>query len=228
MSKQNIDAVILAAGKGKRFNSSKPKQYVKINNKSIIDIAIEKIQKLKIFRNIYLVLDKNYNYRIPKKSPNIFIIKGGNTRTKSVFNALKAISNSKMLPKNVLIHDAARPCVNNKDINKLLNNAINLKTGLSLGYPLTNALKKINDRLIVTDNLKRTNLYMSFTPQIYNFTKLFEAYNDIIHKKIQVDDEIEAMSYFGYKIKIIRTSVDNIKLTFNDDLITIKKIMGSK
>ena len=149
MSKQIIDAVILAAGKGKRFNSSKPKQYVKINNKSIIDIAIEKIQKLKIFRNIYLVLDKNYNYRIPKKSHNIFIVKGGNTRTKSVFNALKAISSSKILPKNVLIHDAARPCVNNKDINKLLTNAINLKTGLSLGYPLTNALKKINNRLIV-------------------------------------------------------------------------------
>ena len=46
-------------------------------------------------------------------------------------------------------------------------------TGLSLGYPLTNALKKVNSGLQVTGNIKRDNLYMSFTPQIFNFSKLF-------------------------------------------------------
>ena len=228
MSNQIFDAVVLAAGQGKRFNSSKPKQYLKINNKSIIDIAIEKLQKINKFKNIYLVLNKNYTYKIPKKLSNIYLVRGGNTRTKSVFNALKTISDSKQIPKKVLIHDAARPCVSVEDINKLLNNSKRIKTGLSLGYPLTNALKKINNRLIVTDNIKRTNLYMSFTPQVYNFNKLFEAYNDIIYKKIQVDDEIEAMSYLGYKTKIMRTSIDNIKITFNDDLTVIKKLMSSK
>tara|TARA_Y100000748_G_C15469916_1_gene478459 strand:+ start:373 stop:1059 length:687 start_codon:yes stop_codon:yes gene_type:complete len=228
MSKQIFDAVILAAGQGKRFKSSKPKQYLKINNKSFIDIAIEKIKNIKKIKNIYIVLDKNYTYSIPKKLSNIYKVKGGNTRTKSVFNGLKAISDSKMIPKNVLIHDAARPCVSVDDINKLLNNVKSLKTGLSLGYPLTNALKKTNDRLIVTGNIKRTNLYMSYTPQVYNFNKLYEAYNDIIYKKIQVDDEIEAMSHIGHKTKIMRTSVGNIKLTFNDDLIIIKKLMSSK
>ncbi len=228
MSNQIFDAVVLAAGQGKRFNSSKPKQYLKINNKSIIDIAIEKLQKINKFKNIYLVLNKNYTYKIPKKLSNIYLVRGGNTRTKSVFNALKTISDSKLIPNKVLIHDAARPCVSVEDINKLLNNSKRIKTGLSLGYPLTNALKKINNRLIVTDNIKRTNLYMSFTPQVYNFHKLFEAYNDIIYKKIQVDDEIEAMSYLGYKTKIMRTSIDNIKITFNDDLTIIKKLMSSK
>ncbi len=228
MSNQIFDAVVLAAGQGKRFNSSKPKQYIKINNKSIIDIAIEKLQKINKFKNIYLVLNKNYTYKIPKKLSNIYLVRGGNTRTKSVFNALKTISDSKLIPNKVLIHDAARPCVSVEDINKLLNNSKRIKTGLSLGYPLTNALKKINNRLIVTDNIKRTNLYMSFTPQVYNFNKLFEAYNDIIYKKIQVDDEIEAMSYLGYKTKIMRTSIDNIKITFNDDLTIIKKLMSSK
>ena len=228
MSNRIFDAVILAAGKGIRFNSSKPKQYHKINNKSLINIAIEQILKIKKFKNIYLVLDRNHSYQLPKELSNIYLVKGGNTRTKSVFNALKAISNSKSIPKNVLIHDAARPCVSVKDIKNLLKYAKNLNTGLSLGYPLTNALKKINTRLIVTGNIKRNNLYMSFTPQVYNFTKLFDAYNDIIYKKIQVDDEIEAMSYLGYKVKIIRTSVDNIKLTYNDDLRIIKKLMSNK
>ena len=69
---------------------------------------------------------------------------------------------------------------------------------------------------------------MSFTPQAYIFTKLLEAYNVIIDKKIQVDDEIEAMAQLNYKVKIIRTSIDNIKLTYIDDLDVIQRLMNKK
>ena len=146
------------------------------------------------------------------------MINGGNTRTKSVYNALKYISTIEQLPKKVLIHDAARPCVSSEDMKKILYHSRNLITGVSPGYPLTNALKRVNKNLIVIDNIRRNNLFMSFTPQAYIFTKLLEAYNVIIDKKIQVDDEIEAMAQLNYKVKIIRTSIDNIKLTYIDDL----------
>ena len=69
---------------------------------------------------------------------------------------------------------------------------------------------------------------MSFTPQLFNFSKLFMAYSDIINKKIQVDDEIEAMSLSNYNVKIIRASVGNIKLTYQDDLEVIKLLMNNK
>ena len=97
-----------------------------------------------------------------------------------------------------------------------------------MGYPLTNALKKINNSLIVIKNIKRDNLYMSFTPQVFNFSKLFSAYSDIIKKKIQVDDEIEAMSLSNESIKIIKGSIGNIKLTYQDDLNVIKALMKIK
>ena len=159
---------------------------------------------------------------------NIFLVTGGSTRTKSVYNALKFVSKSDFQSKNIIIHDAARPCVETKDINKLLIESKRLRVGASLGYPLTNALKKINNSLIVIKNIKRDNLYMSFTPQVFNFSKLFSAYSDIIKKKIQVDDEIEAMSLSNESIKIIKGSIGNIKLTYQDDLNVIKALMKIK
>ena len=128
----------------------------------------------------------------------------------------------------MIIHDAARPCINTKEINKLLVQFKKFRIGASLGYPLTNALKKINNSSIVINNIKRDNLYMSFTPQVFNFSKLFDAYSDIMKKKVQVDDEIEAMSLSNYKVKLIKASVGNIKLTYQDDLEVIKALMKRK
>ena len=228
MKNNSFDAVILAAGKGTRYKSLKPKQYIKINNKNLIDIAVDKISKIKEIRNIFIVVDNKKSYSIPSSSTNLFLINGGNTRTKSVYNALKYISTIEQLPKKVLIHDAARPCVSSEDMKKILYHSRNLITGVSPGYPLTNALKRVNKNLIVIDNIRRNNLFMSFTPQAYIFTKLLEAYNVIIDKKIQVDDEIEAMAQLNYKVKIIRTSIDNIKLTYIDDLDVIQRLMNKK
>ena len=228
MKNKLYDAVILAAGKSHRYNSSKPKQYLKINSKNLINIAIEKISETKKIKNIFVVIDKNSSYKAPLKYSNIFLVKGGATRTKSVFNALRFALKSNMQSKNIIIHDAARPCVDIKDINRLLDHEKSIRTGVSLGYPLTNALKKINKKSIVVSNIKRDNLYMSFTPQLFNFSKLFKAYSDIISKKIQVDDEIEAMSLLNYNVKIIKASVGNIKLTYEDDLKVIKLLMNKK
>ena len=71
---------------------------------------------------------------------------------------------------------------------KILYHSRNLITGVSPGYPLTNALKRVNKNLIVIDNIRRNNLFMSFTPQAYIFTKLLEAYNVIIDKKEQFSE----------------------------------------
>ena len=83
----------------------------------------------------------------------------------------------------------------------------------------------MNSGLQVTGNIKRDNLYMSFTPQIFNFSKLFLAYTDIIKKEQSVDDEIEAMTKSGHKVKLMKSSPRNIKLTYQDDLEVIKALM---
>ena len=66
---------------------------------------------------------------------------------------------------------------------------------------------------------------MSFTPQIFNFPKLFLAYTDIISKGKNVDDEIEAMIISGHKVEIMMSSPKNIKLTYQSDIEVIKALM---
>ena len=53
MTKKITDAVILAAGSGKRFQKTLPKQFIKIFNKSSIEISIDKLLKVNSIRNIY-------------------------------------------------------------------------------------------------------------------------------------------------------------------------------
>ena len=222
MKNKICDAIVLAAGASIRFNSSTPKQFLKINKKNLIDIAIQNLNSIKEIRNIYVVLKKNNTYKSNKNSE---IIIGGTTRTKSVFKSLYFVSKTKDVPDNILIHDAARPCLDTRDLKELFSKANSSTTGLSLGYPLTNALKKVNSGLQVTGNIKRDNLYMSFTPQIFNFSKLFMAYTDIIKKELNVDDEIEAMTKSGHKVKLMKSSPRNIKLTYQNDLEVIKALM---
>ncbi len=225
MSIKTCDAIILAAGSSKRFDSSEFKQYFKINNKTLINLAIYNLNSTKKLRTIYVALNKESNYKIPKNIKNVKTLIGGNTRTRSVCKALNYLSKDKNPPYNVLIHDAARPCLVIKELKELVEKGRYMSTGLSLGYPLTNALKKVGSGLNVIENIKRDNLYVSFTPQLYNFTKLFKAYTDIINKKLNVDDEIEAMTKLGYKVKIVKSSPRNIKLTYQDDVKVIKDLM---
>ena len=102
--------ILLAAGKGKRFNSKEKKQFINYKNKPLFMHSIEKAKKSKIFKKIILVTNKKV------KISNVNVIKGGKERSDSSFKALQYLKNKKI--KNVFIHDAARP---NFSIN-LLNN----------------------------------------------------------------------------------------------------------
>ena len=63
MSIKICDAIILAAGSSKRFDSSRFKQYFKINNKTLINLAIYNLNSTKKLRTIYVVLNKESNYK---------------------------------------------------------------------------------------------------------------------------------------------------------------------
>ena len=71
MSIKTCDAIILAAGSSKRFDSAQFKQYFKINNKSLINLAIYNLNSTKKIRTIYVVLNKESNYKILKNIKNI-------------------------------------------------------------------------------------------------------------------------------------------------------------
>ena len=118
--------IILASGQSKRFNSTKPKQFITYKNKALFEHSIDKAITSKLFKKIILVTNdkKQIKNKFPK---NVIIINGGKERSDSSLKGLKYIKKYK--PNNVLIHDAARPNFSIDLLKKLIKN-IDLSTVL--------------------------------------------------------------------------------------------------
>ena len=210
--------VILAAGKSKRFNKKIPKQFFNYRNKEIIDHSIEKSLNSKLFKKI-LIVSNNLKHLKKKKYPkSISIIKGGKERSDSSFKALKYLKRYK--PKNVFIHDAARP---NFSIRLLKNIAKNLKNNKAV-VPIINSKDtikyKTQNRIF---NLNRNNLLLTQTPQAFRFKELYEIAKD---NKNKITDEATLFINKDFKIKFIPGEKSNNKITYIDDIKTPKTFYG--
>ena len=157
--------VILAAGKSKRFAKNFLKQFYKYENKEIIDHSVEKSLKSKLFKKI-IIVSNNARYLKKKKYPKLVtIIKGGKERSDSSLNALKFIK--KYNPKNVFIHDAARP---NFSIELLKTISKNLKKNMAV-VPIINSRDSIKYKVKnEVFNLNRKNSLLTQTPQAFNLS----------------------------------------------------------
>ena len=188
--------VILAAGKSKRFHKKIAKQFYNFKNKEIIDHSVEKSLNSKLFKKIVIV-SNNINYLKKKKYPkSIIIIKGGKERSDSSLKALQYIK--KFKPKNVFIHDAARP---NFSMKMIKNIAKNLKKNKAVVPVLTSkdSIKyKIKNQIF---NLDRNNSLLTQTPQAFRFKEL---YNLSIKEKNKVSDEATLFISNNYKVKFIK------------------------
>ena len=109
--------VILAAGKSKRFHKNLAKQFVYYKNKEIIDHSVEKSLNSNLFKRILIVTNNLNHFRKKNYPKSISIIKGGKERSDSSLKALKYLNKYK--PKNVFIHDAARPNFSIKLLKKI-------------------------------------------------------------------------------------------------------------
>ena len=144
--------IILAAGLSERFqpkHKNIEKQFYLINGRSILEICIENFLKLNLNDKLFIVVSKN-RYKDAVKICNKYNLTspiiGGKTRQESVFKALEKIDNYK--PKNVIIHDAARPYVNKNIIEKL---KFNMKNNISCVVP---TLKVVDTIIKNTTNNK--------------------------------------------------------------------------
>ena len=147
--------IILASGQSKRFNSTKPKQFITYKNKALFEHSLDKAIDSKLFKKIILVV-KNKNQIKKKYGKNVIIIKGGKERSDSSLIALKFIK--KFNPKNVLIHDAARPHFSTKLLINLINSLKKNKASVPVVSSKDSIKYKINDQLF---NLSKENSYLT-------------------------------------------------------------------
>jgi 2-C-methyl-D-erythritol 4-phosphate cytidylyltransferase / 2-C-methyl-D-erythritol 2,4-cyclodiphosphate synthase len=203
--------IILAGGESKRFNSYIPKPYQLYKGKPLLLHSIDKALDYKKFSKIVLVINKKHKNLIKKlKIKNVKIVEGGKTRAESSFKALKSIKNYKF--KNVFIHDAARPNFSLKLLNKLHNELKYNDCVIPAIQTMDSVKEKLSNKIF---NLKRENIYLTQTPQAFNFKELYKIQNN---KSSEITDDANLFIKAGKKIKIINGEINNNKITINSDI----------
>ena len=203
--------IILAAGKGKRFNSKIPKAYYLYKGKPLIQHSIDKAKNYKKIHKILVVINRRHKKFIKKLNiKNVKIVKGGKTRAESAFNALNSIKNSNI--SSVFIHDAARPNFSLNLLDKLFRNLKFNKCVVPV-IKTNDSVKLKNKNQIL--NLKRENLYLTQTPQAFHFKELFKLQKD---KSSKITDDANLFISAGKKIKFINGEIKNKKITSRSDI----------
>ena len=221
-----IHFIILAAGKSERFKKKKnkfSKLFFKVNGISPLEHLMKSVSNSPIINSITLVVNKDDKSEIAgfkKKYHKLdSVINGGITRQQSVFIALKNIRKKRVKTKNdiVLIHDAARPFLENQ----IIRNCISQLKKYDGVFPALN----IDDTLRNKKNLNsydRNIIISSQTPQAFKFDKIYMAYRLI---KGNYSDDVAIANEFGLKIKIIEGQKLNFKITNPSDAEIYEKLI---
>ena len=222
--KNNEYAIIVAGGKGTRFNSDVPKQFLELNGIPVLMHTVQAFLRYDADINIIVVLPENeiatWEKLCTKHSFNVPLIlqKGGDTRFQSVKNGLEKIEGDGL----VAIHDGVRPLVG-EDI-------IGASFRLAAAHQTAVAAVRLTDSIRMTDQVNTKAMDRSLfrliqTPQTFNVSLIKKAYQ--IKEDPSLTDDASVAEKSGHVISLFEGSYQNIKITTREDLIVAEALMKS-
>jgi len=222
-----IWAVIPAAGSGSRFSKTALKQYQIIQGKTVLEHTVSRLNDLPLAGYVLATsaddtVAKTLNLVQPSKAH--FCV-GGAERVHSVLNALNYLSQIASADDLVFVHDAARPCVTQNCLNRLVNTAIQENSSAILAIPVRDTLKYVVQENAIEKTVSRDHLWQAQTPQISRLGILKHAIEKALQDGMTITDEASALEYVGEQVKVVQGRSDNIKITYVDDLELAKLIL---
>lgn len=225
--RHKIWAIIPAAGSGSRFSKTELKQYQMIQGQTVLEHTVSRLNDLPLLGYVLAIsaddsVAKTLNFTQPDKAH--FCV-GGTERVNSVLNALTYLSQIASPDDLVFVHDAARPCVTQDCLNRLVNTAIQEKCSAILAIPVRDTLKLVEQANNINKTVRRDFLWQAQTPQISKLGILKYAIEKALQDGITITDEASALEYVGEPVKVVQGRSDNIKITYSDDLELAKLIL---
>jgi 2-C-methyl-D-erythritol 4-phosphate cytidylyltransferase len=153
---------------------------------------------------------------------------GGAERMDSVLAGLSALETRAAASDWVLVHDAARPCLSNADLDRLLTDLANDDVGGLLAAPVVDTLKRADDDQRVAQTVSREKLWRALTPQMFRFELLRRALLSAVDNRVAMTDEAQAVEALGLRPKLIAGDADNVKITLPEDLPRAERILRSR
>ena len=222
MEKQKYAAIVLAAGSGKRMNSQVHKQYLIIQDRPVLYYSLKEFEDSAV-DEIVLVVGKGEEKFCRKEIVDKYgiskvkaIVEGGKERYHSVYEGLKQTSDADY----VLIHDGARPFVN-QDIIRRCMQEVQKYQACVVGMPVKDTIKIADEEGYAKQTPDRKNVWMIQTPQTFSYALIYEAYEEMLKTEDTAitDDAMVLERIKGKKSKLIEGSYRNIKITTPEDLL---------
>jgi 2-C-methyl-D-erythritol 4-phosphate cytidylyltransferase len=213
-------AIIAAGGKGTRFQSTTSKQLLPLMGRTVLAWTLQSFLKSKEIDEIILAYPQDEpesEYRKileQENAPKIQLVKGGDTRYRSVRNAFEKITNAKR-EDLVLVHDAARPVLPIALLKSLIETAAK-KAAVIPVVPMKETVKEVTEHQIVR-TVPRENLFLAQTPQVFQHWILETAYR-ANHESAHITDEAILVEKAGFYVSVIKGDRRNIKITEPADL----------
>jgi 2-C-methyl-D-erythritol 4-phosphate cytidylyltransferase len=222
MPDNNFWVVIPAAGSGRRMEQSTPKQFLMLNGRPVIDYSLALFYHHPHIQGIVVVSDPQDPRLLSAIEPyrdKVVITNGGASRAESVVNGLKLLQAKLVEPSSawVLVHDAARPCLTQSDLNALLRSSAQFSEGALLVAPIVDTLKQCQELSVVKTH-NREEFALALTPQMAPLLHLHQALVSALEQGIAVTDEAQALELAGYRVGKVTGRRDNIKITYPEDL----------
>lgn len=216
---QSVIAVVPAAGVGSRMKADRPKQYLQIHGKTILEHTVEKLLSHPQVSKIVVAVsdDDPYYPELPLNlNPLVIRVSGGTERADSVLSALDYIT-QQQLSDWVMVHDAARPCIQLSDIDKLISGAMTHDVGAILAAPVRDTMKR-GAQGQIEHTVDRVDLWHALTPQMFRSKPLRKVLSEALQQGVSITDEASAFEWKGLSPALIAGRSDNFKITQPEDL----------
>lgn len=208
-----VAALIPAAGRGERVGRT-AKQFRKIAGRSVLSHSLTAVTRDQRVSAVMLVLppDVEPPDDIDIAGTHLANCAGGTARADSVLAGLRAISERFPETEQVLVHDAARPCLHPDDLRTVLDAGLADEHGAILARRVSETVKRGDERIEAT--VEREGLWLAQTPQVFPLHALSTA----LEAAGDVTDEASAMEQAGFHPRLVAARFPNPKITWVEDL----------
>jgi 2-C-methyl-D-erythritol 4-phosphate cytidylyltransferase len=218
---ENVSAIIVAAGQGRRMAGDQRKQYLALAGLPILTRTLMVFDRCDTIDEIILVVPEGdigfCRETILKPeglSRKIDLVPGGERRQDSVFNGLLAVNPDCRI---IVIHDGVRPFVQNDHITACIAGARQFGACIT-GVPACETLKQVDTSDHIIRTLKRDDVWLAQTPQAFRYDLIRKAHDRARIENFSATDDASLVERLGGTVKIITGSRNNIKITVKEDL----------
>ena len=231
--------VMPAAGAGRRFGTSLPKQYARLMGRPVIEWSLTPFLADRRCSEIIIALspqDEHWGGIASRLHGTVSTVTGGTERSRSVRSALGAIEGRVATDDWVLVHDAVRPCLEQGDLERLLAAAAGHPVGGLLAVPAADTLKRALDPAAsparaapaVAQTVERAGLWRALTPQMFRYGRLCAALDSAHAAGRSPTDESQALEWQGEQPLLVEGAASNLKVTTAADLVLAAAVLRAQ